>query len=101
MFYSKPSWETASSSLLSLLLTAGLIALLMYFFFYKNEYLAKKIVGLEQLPEPDSQIQWLPVALRLICVASGIYFLNAAFWQTIYVIDQLAFLEASAKSWLK
>lgn len=90
MFYSKPSWETAASSLLSLLLTAGLIALLLYFFFYKSEGLAKKIVGSEQLPEPDSQIQWLPVALRLICVAGGIYFLNTALWRTTDVISQLA-----------
>jgi hypothetical protein len=90
MFYSKPSWETAASSLISLLLTAGLIALLLYFFFYKNESLAKKIVGSEQLPEPDSQIQWLPVALRLICIAGGIYFLSTVLWQTTYVISQLA-----------
>ncbi len=90
MFYSNPSWETAASSLLSLLVTAGLIALLLYFFFYKNESLAKKIVGSEQLPEPDSQIQWLPVALRLICIAGGIYFLSTVLWQTTYIINQLA-----------
>jgi len=100
LFYSTPTWETAASSLLSLLLTAGLIALLLYFFFYKSECLAKKIVGSEQLPEPcppnslgrraDSQIQWLPVALRLICVAGGIYFLNTVVWQTTYVISQFA-----------
>ena len=90
MFYSKPSWETAVSSLISLLLTAGLIALLLYFFFYKSEILAKKIVGSEQLPEPDSQIQWLPVALRLICIAGGIYFLNTVLSQTTHVISQLA-----------
>ena len=94
MFYSKPSWETAASSLLSLLLTAGLIALLLYFFFYKSESLAKKIVGSEQLPEPDSQIQWLPVALRLICIAGGIYFLNTVLWQTTYVISQFAAFES-------
>jgi hypothetical protein len=74
-FRIKPSWETAASSLLSLLLIAGLIALLLYLFFYKNESLAKKIVGSEQLPEPGSQIQWLPVALRFICIAGGLYFL--------------------------
>jgi hypothetical protein len=94
MFYSKPSWETAVSSLISLLLIAGLISLLLYFFFYKSEGLAKKIVGSEQLPEPDSQIQWLPVALRLICIAGGIYFLNTVIWQTTYVISQFAAFKA-------
>ena len=98
MFYSKPSWETAASSLFSLLLTLGPIALLLYFFFYKNECLAQKIVGSEQLPEPDSQIQWLPVAMRLICVASGIYFLNTTLWQATYVISQLAFFKSYASA---
>ena len=93
-FYAKPSWETAVSLLLSLLLTVGLIALLLYFFIYKSECLAKKIVGSEQLPEPDSQIQWLPVALHLICVAGGIYFLCAVLWHTTDVINRFAFLKA-------
>jgi hypothetical protein len=93
-FYSKPSWETAASSLLALLLTAGLIAVLLYLFFYKSESLAKKIVGSEQLPEPGSQIQWLPVALRLICIAGGFYFLLTVIWQASYVIGQLAFFKA-------
>jgi hypothetical protein len=92
-FYSKPSWETVGSLLLSLLLTAGLIAVLLYLFFYKSENLAKKIVGSEQLPEPSSQIQWLPVALRLICIAGGFYFLITIIWQTTYVIGQLACLK--------
>jgi predicted PurR-regulated permease PerM len=90
MFYSKPSWRTAASSLFSLLLTAGLIIVLLYFFFYKNENLAKKIVGSEQLPEPDSQIQWLPLTLRLICIAGGIYFMTTVLWQTTNIIDQFA-----------
>jgi hypothetical protein len=89
-FYSKPSWETAGSSLFSVLFVAGAIGLLVYFLIYQHDQLAKKIVGSEQLPEPDSQIQWLPVALRLICIAGGIYFLNTVLWQTTHVISQLA-----------
>jgi hypothetical protein len=94
-FYSKPSWETASSLLLSLLLIAGLITVLLYLFFYKREGLAKKIVGSEQLLEPASQIQWLPVALRLICIAGGIYFLSNVLWQATHVIGQLAYFKAN------
>jgi hypothetical protein len=93
-FCSRPSWETAASSLLSLLLTAGLIVVLLYFFFYKNESLAKKIVGSEQLPEPGSQIQWLPVAMRLVCIAGGFYFMITVLWHITYVINQLAFFKA-------
>ena len=93
-FYSKPSWETAGSMLLSLLLVAGVVVALLYLFIYKSEGLAKKIVGSEQLPEPDSQIQWLPVALRLICIAGGIYFLNTVLWQSTRIIGQFAFFKA-------
>jgi hypothetical protein len=93
-FYSKPSWETAASLLLSLLLIAGLITVLLYLFFYKNESLAKKIVGSEQLPDPASQIQWLPVALRLICISGGISLLCTVLWRTTDVINHLAFLKA-------
>jgi len=93
-FYSKPAWETAGSLLLSLLLTAGIVAVLLYIFIYKRESLAKKIVGSEQMSEPESQIQWLPVALRLICIAGGFYFLNTVLWHTTYVINQLAAFKA-------
>ncbi len=93
-FYLKPAWETAGASLLSLLFVTGAIAALLYLFVYKRESLAKKIVGSEQLPEPSSQIQWLPVALRFICIAGGIYFLSSVLWHATYVINQLAFFKA-------
>jgi hypothetical protein len=93
-FYSKPTWESAATLLFGALLYTGVIAALAYLFIYKRENLAKKIVGSEQLPEPDSQIQWLPVALRLICIAGGIYFLNTVIWQTTYVISQFAAFKA-------
>jgi len=78
----------------SLLLVAGAIGLLVYFLIYQHDKLAKKIVGSEQLPEPDSQIQWLPVAFRLVCIAGGIYFLSAVLRHTTYVIGQLAVFKA-------
>jgi len=96
--YSKPSWETAGAWLFSLLLVAGAIGLLMYFLVYQHDKLTKKIVGSEQLPEPDSQVQWLPVALRLICIAGGIYFLNTVIWQTTFFISQLAFFKENTRS---
>jgi hypothetical protein len=93
-FYSKPSWETAGSLLFSVLFVAGAIGLLVYFLIYQHDRLAKKIVGSEQQPEPDSQIQWLPVALRLICIAGGIYFLYTVLWHTTYIIGQFAAFKA-------
>ena len=93
--FSKPSWETAGSSFLSLLVIVGAVAVLVYLFIYKRDNIAKKIVGPEQLPEPDSQIQWLPVAFRLICIAGGIYFVNTVLWHATYVINQLAIIKAA------
>jgi hypothetical protein len=93
-FYSKPAWETAASLFCSLLIVGGALAALVYILIYKRESLAKKIVGSEQLPEPDSQIQWLPVALRLICIAGGIYFLMLVLWDTTYVIGKIAAFKA-------
>lgn len=90
LFYSTPTWETAGTLFFSILLVAGAIGLLVYFLIYQHDKLAKKIVGSEQFPSPDSQIQWLPVALRLICVAGGIYFLNTVLSHTTSVIGQLA-----------
>jgi len=93
VFYSKPSWQIAGYLFFSLLVTAGAMGLLVYFLIYQHDKLAKKIVGSEQLPEPDSQIQWLPVALRLICIAGGIYLLSVVLWHTTYVLGQLAYFK--------
>jgi hypothetical protein len=93
-FFSKPSWETTAFLSLSLLLTAGLISVLLYLSFFKSDSLAQKIVGSEQLPEPESQIQWLPVALRLICITGGLYFIFTVIWQINNIIGQRALYKA-------
>jgi hypothetical protein len=97
-FFSKPSWETAGSLSFAILVTVGLIFVLLYLFFYKSDSLAKKIVGSEQLPEPDSQIQWLPIALRLICITGGIYLLSIVIWQAEAVLDQFAVRKMEARA---
>ena len=56
------------------------LAVVLYVFLYKREELAKKIVGANELSEPDSQIQWLPVAFRLVCLAAGMYCLFTVGW---------------------
>ena len=98
MFYLGPSWQITASSLFSLLLVIGALTALVYIFIYKRENLAKKIIGSEQPPEPDSQVQWLPVALRLICIAGGIYFLSNVLWRTTYLISVLARFKAESYS---
>jgi hypothetical protein len=69
------------------------MGVLLYIFLYKREWLAKWIVGNDELappkagliqsratPWPASQIQWLPVAFRLVCVTAGLYCLFTVGW---------------------
>ncbi len=98
MFYLEPSRQITGLSLFSLLLVTGAIAVLVYIFIYKRENLAQKIVGSERLPEPGSQIGWLPVAFRLICIAGGIYLLSNVLWHTTYIINMLAKFKAETYS---
>ena len=60
------------------------LAVICYIFLYKREWLAKWIVGTDAIAEPDSQIQWLPAAFRLVCVAAGMYCLYTVGWDVIY-----------------
>lgn len=56
-----------------LLILAVSLFVICYLFMYKRERLASVIVGKDEFPEPDIQIQWLPVAFRLICIFAGVY----------------------------
>jgi len=59
------------------------LVVLFYVFAVKREQLSRKIVGADALPEPDFQIQWLPVAFRLICIAAGLYCLHTVAWRMV------------------
>jgi len=59
---------------------------LLYVFLYRGEGLAKRIVVVRELAEPDSKIQWLPAAFRLVCIAAGLYCLNLVIWNTTYIL---------------
>jgi len=75
------------------------LAVVLYVFLYKREDLAKKIVGANELPEPDSPVQWLSVAFRLVCVAAGMYCLLIILWDMMHVLIQyLSFKLSSAQS---
>lgn len=39
----------------------------------KRERIADKIVGIEEIQGPDSQVEWIPFAFRLISVIAGMY----------------------------
>lgn len=55
------------------------LVVVCYIFLYKREELAHRIVGKQQPAEPQSQIQWLPAAFRLVCIFAGLYCLFYTF----------------------
>jgi len=64
------------------------IVILLYVFVYKREQLAKRIAGEDDLNKQDSQMHWLPVAFRLVCIAGGLYGLYLVLFQVPYFIIQ-------------
>jgi len=82
----KPSLESIMTCVFSLLFFVLCLAVLLYLFLYRGKDLAKKIVGTDDLPEPKSQIQWLPVAFRLLSVTAGLFCLN---WTASHIIFNL------------
>lgn len=84
----KPSLESIITCVFSLLFFALCLAALLYLFLYRGKDLAKKIVGTEDLPEPKSQIQWLPAAFRLLSVTAGLFCLNWTAWHIIFNINR-------------
>jgi NADH:ubiquinone oxidoreductase subunit 5 (subunit L)/multisubunit Na+/H+ antiporter MnhA subunit len=84
-----PSRISIIALFLSLLFAILYLAALFYLFFYKREKLAERIVGTDSAAEPDSQIQWLPVAFRLASVIAGLYCLQNILWHIMRLVDLL------------
>jgi len=53
----------------------------------RHERIAERIVGTHEPAEPNSQIDWLPVAFRLACVVAGLYCLYTVLWGTLGYIQ--------------
>jgi len=66
------------------------LAAVCYIFIYKSEQLAKRIVGTDELLEPDSPVKWLPVAFKLISIAAGLYCLHIVLWQVTSTLIRYA-----------
>lgn len=64
-------WWSVASVFVVLLFAAGVY----YVLIHKRDVLAKRVVGDGEIAEPQSPVQWLPVAFRLICVVAGMILL--------------------------
>jgi len=74
-----------SAGSVSAFMTMVLVLLVVcYFFLHKRRQLAAMIVGKDDLPDADSQMQWLPAAFRLVCIFAGLYCLHSTAWSVIY-----------------
>jgi len=74
---------SAGSVLPFVIMVLALLAV-CYIFFYKRRQLAEMIVGKDDFPEADSQLQWLPATFRLVCIFAGLYCLHSTAWSVIY-----------------
>ncbi len=77
-------WWSVASVLVILLFAAAVY----YVLIHKRDALAKRIVGDGGIAEPQTPVQWLPVAFRLICIVAGMVFLYR-FVTRIHVLMQM------------
>ena len=79
---SHSAWE-AITALISSAFPVLCTGVLCYLCLCKYERIAEIIVGANEPSEPNSQIDWLPVAFRLACVVAGLYLLYMVLWGTL------------------
>jgi len=83
-------WDATFIYIIGLLICLTVLGVVIYLLRYKVDVLANKMVGVEDLPEPQTQVYWLPLAFRLVCVAAGLYFLCAFTAELIWVLHGIA-----------
>lgn len=72
IMFLRPYNEMPILNIILLLFVCLCLTATIYLFIYKSDKLAEKIVGTFELPTPEAQIQWLPVAFRLVAVSAGV-----------------------------
>lgn len=89
------------SSILSIVLYLFIflfLAVSVYLLIYYREKLARNIVGTADLPDPEVQIQWLPVAFRLVAVVAGLFCLYRLVVNINSVVLRLAMAKGQSSS---
>ncbi len=74
------------------------LAVSVYVLIYHRDKWARNIVGTVDLPDPDVQIQWLPVAFRLVAVVAGLFCLYKLVVKIILVVLRLAMAKGPSSS---
>ena len=74
------------ATVISLMFLGLCLASICYACLYKREQLAERIVGTDELADPHSQVDWLYVAYRLVCITAGLYCLHSVAWRIAYAL---------------
>lgn len=90
--------ESSMLSIVLFLFISLCLAASIYVLIYHRDKWARNIVGTADLPDPDVQIQWLPVAFRLVAVVAGLFCLNRLVVRIISVVLRLAMAKATSSS---
>ena len=72
VFWSRFGWEGISISLVSLAVTLICIYYIYRLLICRREKLAEMVVGSEEPPGPEVQVEWIAVVLRLIVIIVGL-----------------------------
>ena len=91
-------YESSTLSIVLFLFISLCLAVCVYVLIYHRDKWARNIVGTADLPDPDVQIQWLPVAFRLVAVVAGLFCLYQLVVKIIWIILRLAMAKATSSS---
>ncbi len=83
------SFELLHTTIIVSMLVGLISWALIYFFIYNRTFLAKRIVGSEDITDDSRSYPWFPITLRMGCVFAGLYclFVSATkFTQLLYFI---------------
>lgn len=91
-------YESSLLFLVSYLFISLCLAVSVFVLIYYRDKWARNIVGTADLPDPDVQIQWLPVAFRLVAVVAGLFCLYRLVANIISVVLRLAMAKGPSSS---
>jgi len=91
-------YESSILSIVLFLFITLCLAVSVYVLIYHRDKWARNIVGTADLPDPDVQIQWLPVSFRLIAVVAGLFCLYKLVVKIIWVVLRLAMTKGPSSS---
>lgn len=73
-------------TVVSLMFLGLCFAAICYVCLYKREQLAERIVGTDEPGDPHSQMDWLHIAFRLVCITAGLYCLHSVAVRIVYAL---------------